>query len=251
VAAGYRELGRAIRAAELDALVIIANDHLLNFPVTAYPDFGFGLAEVHAGPDEWFRPWLRVPEYRMTGHPAVGGNIYRGLTRRGWRANAVTDAMRFDDNISVPVTMCELTETTLPIIPVVQNCTVPPVPDERRTYAWGQALGEVIRDELGDDVRLGLLGSGGMSHEPGGAGYLKIDEQFDRRFLELLVEGDHERVLSEATLDAMEAAGSGGTSELLSWMAVMGAIGERPCEVLCYEPVVEWRCGIGAVTWEV
>ena len=247
----YQELGATIRGAELDALVIIGNDHLLNFPVTHYPDYAVGLAPVHSGPDEWFRPWLRVPEYRVNGASAVGAVIYRALRCAGFRAAAVQYALRLDDNLSVPLTLCELTDTAIRVLPILQNCTVPPLPDQRATYRFGKTLGRVVRDELPADARIGLLASGGMSHEPGGAGYLKIDEAFDRHFLELLAQGDHERVLSEVTIQAMEEAGSGGTTELLSWIAVMGAIGERPCELLLYEPVVEWRCGIGAVKWDV
>jgi hypothetical protein len=95
------------------------------------------------------------------------------------------------------------------------------------------------------------MGSGGLSHEPGGRRYLEIDEVFDAWFLDLVVEGDHERLLTELTVDRLEAAGSGGTAELLSWVVAMGAIGPRPCTPLGYVAVDEWRCGVGGVQWSM
>lgn len=250
VGESYESLGRTIRDAELDALVMVANDHIENYSPADYPDFSFGVGEQHTGPDEWFKSWLAVDDYRMPGHPQVARALFAQLSGNGLRV-VENDAMKFDDNISVPVKMTGFAEMDVPLVPVLQNCTVPPVPDERAAYAFGQRLGAAIREQLPAGMRIGLYGSGGLSHEPGGERYLQIDEQFDRRFLALLAEGDHERVLAEATLEAMERAGSGGTAELLSWLVVMGAIGERPCEVLCYEAVPDWRCGVGAVRWEV
>ena len=60
--------------------------------------------------------------------------------------------------------------------------------------------------------------------------------------------GDHARLLRECTLERMEAAGSGGTSELLSWILVL-AFTRGPADALAYMPAVAWRCGTGMVTW--
>jgi aromatic ring-opening dioxygenase catalytic subunit (LigB family) len=250
VRAAYDRLGEDIRAARLDALLIVANDHILNYNPADYPDFVIGTAVEHTGPAEWFKPWLALDDYRMPGHPEIAGNLLDRLGDNGLLVVANDDLM-FDDNISVPTTMIGLEEQGVPLVPIIQNCTVPPVPDERASYAFGERLGRVIRDDLPAGMRVGLLGSGGLSHEPGGPRYLEIDAEFDRWFLELLAEGDHEKVLRQATLERMEQAGAGGTAELLSWIVVMGAIGQRDCEVLGYVAVPDWRCGVGAVRWSV
>jgi aromatic ring-opening dioxygenase catalytic subunit (LigB family) len=247
----YDRLRDAIAAARLDALVVFANDHLANFRVSAYPDFVVCVSEVHRGPDDWFKAWLALEDYEVPGHPGVGNAIFEGLRARGFGVFASSELMRFDDNVSVPVAMLDLEKLEVPLVPVLQNCTVPPVPDEQRCYSLGQALADVVARDLSDDARIGLLGSGGLSHEPGGPRYFEIDEKFDRWFMELLSEGDHARILHEVTFDRMEEAGSGGTAELLSWMVVMGAIGQRPCEVLCCEAVTQWRCGCGVALWEL
>jgi hypothetical protein len=112
-------------------------------------------------------------------------------------------------------------------------------------------LRELIRDDLGGDLRVALVGSGGLSHEPGGARYFKIDEAFDRRFIELCVKGDHRTLIGEMTPERMEDAGRGGTPELYTWFAVMGATAELPGETFGYSAWTSFRCGFGAVVWDM
>jgi hypothetical protein len=164
---------------------------------------------------------------------------------------AQNENLKFDDNISVPVLLTNIAGAGIPMVPVLQNCTVPPIPDQYRCYAVGKALGDFIRDDLPADMRVALLGSGGLSHEPGGARYYFIDEAFARWFLELAASGDHERLLRELTLEKMEAAGSGGTAELLAWVVVLGAIGSKPGKSFGYTVHKDFKCGIGAVLWDM
>jgi aromatic ring-opening dioxygenase catalytic subunit (LigB family) len=251
VIGAYERIGAEIKAAEIDVLVMVANDHLANYEPSDYPDFVLGDADEHVGPAEWFRPWLGLDEYKMPGDPGLATMLYDSL-KAGTDLRILTNgALNFDDNVSVPSKMTGFLDHGTPLVPVIQNCTVPPVPGSRASYEVGRVLGQALRENTPDDLRIGLLGSGGLSHEPGGPRYLEIDEAFDRRFLELLAAGDHEALLSEITWERMEEAGAGGTAELLSWMVVMGAIGERDCEVLCYACVPEWRCGVGAAVWAV
>jgi protocatechuate 4,5-dioxygenase beta chain len=95
------------------------------------------------------------------------------------------------------------------------------------------------------------MATGGLSHDPGGQKYFDVDEKFDRWFLELLAAGDAPRVLREATIERMVAAGDGGTVELLAWLVALGAAGGRPARTDFYVPSVPLRCGMGGVTWEL
>src|SRR2546421_91349 len=120
-------------------------------------------------------------------------------------------------------------------------------PAPERAYHVGTVLRDVLRAYPGDD-RIAVIATGGLSHEPGGPRYFWIDEEFDRWFLDLLAKGDHETLLAECTLERMEAAGSGGTAELLSWFLVL-AMTRGPADVLAYMPAVAWRSGTGMVAW--
>lgn len=247
----YEGLARELREARLDVLIVFANDHLANSRVRAYPDFLIGLAPEHRGPYEWFKPWIKCRDYAAKGSTEVAEALFRGMNRRGVRMFAERDNLKFDDNISVPVVITDLDKTDIRLVPVLQNCTVPPFPDQRRSYEIGRELAAIIREDLPPDLRVGLLGSGGLSHEPGGARYWFIDEEFDRWFLDLCTRGDHEALLNEVTVERMERSGSGGTVELLTWFVVLGAIGPCAGHSYGYTAHANFKCGVGAVSWHV
>ena len=160
-----------------------------------------------------------------------------------------SDRLMFDDNWSVPLKF--LTPSyDVALVPIHMNCIVPPLPSPQRCYAAGQAIAGIVRKRPAGE-RVAIMATGGLSHDPGGPRYFAVDEKFDRHFLSLLEAGDPERVLREITIDAMVAAGDGGTTELLSWIVALGAAGRRPARTLCYEAAVELRCGMGGVVWDL
>lgn len=251
VTESFGAVAQGLRAARAEVLIVVANDHITNSRITALPDFILGMAAEHRGPFEWFKPWIGCRDWRVPGNPAVAEALCRAMGRRGVRLFARRDALKFDDNLSVPVVLAGLDEIGITVVPLLQNCTAPPYPDQQRCYAIGRALGDLVDRDLPAGLRVALLASGGLSHEPGGAGYYRIDEAFDRRFLELCATGDHDRLLAEITVERMEAAGSGGTSELLAWFVVLGAIGRRRGRSFGYTALKDFRCGVGAVQWDL
>ena len=52
-------------------------------------------------------------------------------------------------------------------------------------------------------------------------------------------------------LDHADNVGSGGTSELLSWVVVLGAIGSKPGKNFGYTVHRDFKCGVGAVLWDM
>lgn len=247
----YGELARQIRDNRPDVILMIANDHLANNRIREYPDFLIGMADTHRGPSEFFRGWLACDDYAIPGRPDLAEILFNELNNHGVRASAERENLHFDDNISVPVVRTEIVGSGVPIIPILQNVTVPPVPDQYRCYEVGQAIARIVEENFPEDLRVGIFATGGLSHEPGGIRDFWIDEEFDKWFLQLLADGDHQRVLEEATVQKMNDAGESGTGELLSWIVAMGAIGEVECNVLGYTAWDQWRCGIGAVSWDL
>ncbi|HWP28653.1 MAG TPA: hypothetical protein VFB73_02170 [Chloroflexota bacterium] len=248
VLAGYQALRARLERAAPTVMIMIANDHILNFPVEATPDFAVALAAEHVGPEPWFIEWLNLPPYRVPGHPALARTIVREGTRAGIQITPV-DRLRFDDNFSVPLHLLT-PDLRLPLVPITMNCIVPPRPSPELCYAVGGVLRRIVEHHCPPAERVALIATGGLSHEPGGPRYFSVDEQWDRWFLELLAEGNPARVLREVTLEKMEAGGAGGTSEVLAWLVALGAVGRRPATILAYEPVVAWRCGMGVVAWD-
>lgn len=247
----YADLRMALVASRPDVLVIFANDHLANSRVRAYPDFLIGMAPVHRGPYEWYQEWLGCRNYQVKGNTAVAEALFRGFNRRGHRMHAERENLRFDDNVSIPSLHLRLDETDISVVPVLQNCTVPPLPQTDQCYAIGQSLADVIASDLPAGMRVALLGSGGLSHEPGGSRYWYIDKDFDLWFMELMASGDHATMLRDLTVARMEQSGSGGTLEVMAWMIVAGAIGPRYGTQSDYALHTNFKCGIGAVLWDL
>jgi aromatic ring-opening dioxygenase catalytic subunit (LigB family) len=245
---GYRALRERLEAAEPTVVVMLSNDHMLNFPVDAAPDFAVSLAAEHVGPEPWFESWLQLAPYRVPGHPDLARTIVREGSRAGMQVQPV-DRLRFDDSFSVPLHLL-MPDMQLPLVPITMNCVIPPRPSPELCFEAGGVLRRIIEQDRPAGERVALVATGGLSHEPGGPKYFAVDEQWDRWFLNLLAEGSPELVLREVTLENMEAAGAGGTSEVLAWMVAMGAVGRRPATTLAYEAVVPWRCGIGVVAWD-
>jgi hypothetical protein len=210
--AAFAALRETLVAAEPDVLIIFGNDHLLNWPMNNTPEYTVGVGPRHVGPADWYDSWLaRESKYDVAGHPELARFIVNEGARRGL-ALAHLHEMQFDDSISVPLLYLN-PDLDIPLIPISMNCSVPPIATPRRAYEVGLTIAEILRAYPGKE-RIALVGSGGLSHEPGGPRYFFIDEEFDKRFLELLAAGDHEQAMAECTLERMEEAGSGGTAEL-------------------------------------
>jgi aromatic ring-opening dioxygenase catalytic subunit (LigB family) len=244
--AAFDRLREHLHAARPDVMLVFANDHLLNWPINNTPEYTVGIGDLHVGPADWYDEWLaRAEKYRVPGRSALARHIVNEGARHGL-SFAYLREMQFDDSISVPT--CYLNpDMTIPMVPITMNCSVPPIPTPRRAYEVGRTLRDVLHSYPGQE-RIALVGSGGLSHEPGGPRYFHIDAEFDRWFLGLLAEGDHEKLLAQCTLERMEAAGSGGTAELIAWFVVLAST-RGPASVLDYLESYAWRCASGWVIW--
>jgi 2,3-dihydroxyphenylpropionate 1,2-dioxygenase len=76
-----------------------------------------------------------------------------------------------------------------------------------------------------------------------------INADWDREVLKLLEQGDAQ-ALRSMTFEQIEQGGGHGGHELLNWIAAMGAMGGAPATVIAYEPVKEWICGMGYISYE-
>ena len=239
------EMRDRLRAARPDVIVLLSNDHLLNWPINNTPEYTVGIGAEHVGPADWYDEWLALEKYRIPGHPALARYLVNEGARRRLALAYLRD-MQFDDGVSVPMHYLN-PEGDIALVPVTMNCTVPPIPTPERAYHVGTALREMVHAYPGA-LRVAVLATGGLSHEPGGPRYFWVDEEFDRWFLDLLRKGDHDTLVRECTLERMEAAGSGGTAELLAWIVAL-AFTTGPAEVLAYMPAIAWRSGTGMVVW--
>ena len=101
--------------------------------------------------------------------------------------------------------------------------------------------------------RVALLGTGGLSHWVGPPETGKINEEFDRWFLDRLIGAGVPEIISRyARYEDLEAVAGNGGHEIRDWLAVAGAMpaGMRAC-LLAYEPLKAWSTGTGIVAWSL
>lgn len=242
----FDQLRDHITNAKPDVMIAFGNDHLLNWPLSCTPEYTVGIGDAHTGPADWYDEWLAQDEkYHVAGAPRLACHIVNAAARSGL-SMAYLRQMQFDDSMSVPLRYLN-PQMNIPFIPISMNCSVLPIPSPRRAYEVGKILKQAIESFDGAE-RVALVASGGLSHEPGGPRYFFIDREFDEMFLNLLAEGDHEKLMKYCTLERMEQAGSGGTAELIAWFVVLAATA-GPAKVVDYLESYAWRCASGWVIW--
>ena len=196
---GFRVLRERIAALETDVLVVFSDDQLECFDFNNYPAFAVFVGEEfqkrparEGGGGEAARVMGRhaEPGHRFKGHPDLSVALLRGIMERGFDPAFCMDMPKPDRGLAGGVirTMEELTDWTLPAVPVMMNLYFAPQPTGKRCYQLGKAVREVI-DEFPADLRVGVVGSGGLWHTPG-APDAWLNTDFDERTLDLLKAGD-------------------------------------------------------------
>jgi hypothetical protein len=129
----------------------------------------------------------------------------------------------------------------IPMVPVMVNTYYPPnQPTPKRCYGFGQAVRRAI-ESWQTDKRVALVASGGLSH-------VVIDEEIDQMTIDGLKNKKPE-VLFRLPRERLD----GGTSEILNWVALAGAMENRELKFLEY--VTTYRspaatgCGMGFAYW--
>jgi 3-O-methylgallate 3,4-dioxygenase len=209
---GFRVLREKIAELKIDVLVVFSDDQLECFDFNNYPAFA-----VYVGEEFRKRPaapgkGTEVPYERsmgrhveaghtFKGHPELAIALLRGLMERGFDPAFCMDMPKPDRGIASGIirTAEELTDWSLPIVPVMLNLYFAPQPTGMRCYQFGKAVREAI-EAFPQDLRVGVVGSGGLWHTPGTPDAY-LDVEFDEKTLSHLKAATSEvwRVTSIAT----------------------------------------------------
>ena len=150
---------------------------------------------------------------------------------------------KFDHGIMVPLHF--LTPNyDLPVIPANINCQGPPLAPLHRAWEFGQALGEAAEAV---SERVALIGTGGISHWPATPDSGKINEEWDRQFLDEWSRCDKEAMLSYSDAESYLEAGQ-GAFEIRTFMAISGATEGKLGTVHFYEPIPIFAVGCTTAT---
>jgi aromatic ring-opening dioxygenase catalytic subunit (LigB family) len=195
---------------------------------------------------------------KVKGHPEFGVKLLTGLMRHGFDPAFSMDMPKPERGVGHAILRPaeSITDFDIPIVPVLVNCYYAPQPTAQRCYEFGKAVREII-DEDDSDLRVAVVGSGGLWHTPG-AKEAYLDEDWDRTFLKFLEagdaramaehfdsyhipEGDLSQYIGERGRGATGMPGfggpQGGTRETCNWIAA-AAVGEGTKNtVIDYVPV--------------
>jgi 2,3-dihydroxyphenylpropionate 1,2-dioxygenase len=208
-----------------DALIIMAAEHFANFFMDNMPAFCIGMADHYDGPIE-DEEWLAIPKRRAPGNAELSERLIRSVMETVDTAYA--QEWKFDHGVIVPLHFL-VPENDLPVIPVNINCQGPPLTPLNRAWAFGEALRRAC-DSVPE--RIALVGTGGISHWPATPDSGKINEPWDREFLDRLARQDREALLSYTDEETYRDGGQGGF-EIRTYIAAAAAAG-GPLDVQFY-----------------
>src|SRR5918993_4301025 len=187
--ASFHELGALLAAARPDALVIVAAEHFANFFMDNMPAYAMGMADHYDGPIE-DPGWLGIPRTRVPGNADLSRRLIADVMNDVDVAFA--EEWKFDHGIMVPLHFLT-PRFDMPVIPANINCQGPPLTPLPRAWAFGEALRRAC-DSMPE--RIALVGTGGISHWPATPDSGKINEEWDRVFLDRLLNNRRDELLA-------------------------------------------------------
>ena len=220
---------QALEQSRADAIMIIAAEHFANFFMNNMPAYCIGMGDLYQGPTE-DPEWLRIPRRTVPGNPDLSRRIISGVMNRVDVAYA--EEWKFDHGIMVPLSFLT-PDFELPIIPVNINCQGPPLTPLHRAYEFGRAIREAC-DAVPE--RIAVVGTGGISHWPATPNSGKINEEWDREFLDRWMRNDREALISYSDEETLRDAGQGGF-EIRTLIAVAAACEGSTGDVWFCEPI--------------
>ncbi|NND50216.1 MAG: extradiol ring-cleavage dioxygenase, partial [Rhizobiales bacterium] len=218
---------QAIRDSGAQVLVVVAAEHFANFFMNNMPPFCIGLGERHSGPIE-DPDWLRINKVEIAGAPELARKMTAQIMQSVDVAYA--EEWQFDHGIMVPLHFLT-PKYDLPVIPININCQGPPLTPLKRAWAFGEALRRACDHA---EEAIAVIGTGGISHWPATPDSGKINEAWDREFLDRLARQDKLALLSYSDEQTYLEAGQGGF-EIRTYIATAAAAGGKG-ELQFYTP---------------
>ena len=205
-----------------DVVVVLYNDHGLNFFLDKMPTFSIGAAPEYRNADEgWGIP--TVPPFM--GDPALSWHLIEQLVGEEFDLTTCQE-MKVDHAFTLPMALLWPDQNwPVRVVPVCINTVQAPLPSATRCYKLGQALARAVASWPGNE-RVVVLGTGGLSHQLDGERAGFINKDFDLKFMDSLVGDDPRWACQYDTHQLVEHAGTQGV-ELLMWLATRGMLGDR------------------------
>jgi 3-O-methylgallate 3,4-dioxygenase len=245
--AGVDHLKEAVRRAELDALIVVGDDHKELYQDDNLPGFvvyhGKTIRNVplngFSGPDWARRATARYYEEKAPREYPVESrlalHLIDELVDREFDpvSSGALPEGKGEGHAFAFVRKRLMEDQTIPVVPVFINTYFPPnQPTPRRCYKLGQAIREAVESYPGD-ARIGIVGSGGLSH-------FVVDEELDRGVIEACKRKD-----ADALQSLPRRKLNSGSSEIRMWICAAGAAEHLDVTWSSYVPGYRTPAGSG------
>ena len=239
-----------VDAVDPDVLVIFDTDHFQTFFYDNLPTFCVGVAQHTYGPAE--DVWPGLPSYDVQVDEALGRHLHRTGLEREFDL-AVSQEFTVDHSIIVPLHFLS-PAMRRPIVPVWINGIAPPFPRARRCHALGQMVRAAI-ESWPTNQRVAILASGVFSGDVGGPHAREGDQtaqpdlEWTRFVQRRIANAEIPELLEAVTEERLRAAGN-VAGEMLNWIALLGAIGDRRPRTIELEPGLRRGNAYAAWRWD-
>ena len=220
--AGYEPVAAWLAQRRPDVLVFFYNDHATSFFFDCYPTFALGLSAQYAIADEGagVRP---LPPIK--GHPELAAHLAESLVNDEFDITVFQErALDHGCHSPLPLLWPHAPDWPGAIVPIAVNVLQYPLPTAMRCYKLGRAVRRAIQS-YPEDLKVVVVGTGGLSHQIHGERTGFNDTQWDREFLEL-IEHDPVQLARLRHVDLIERGGAESV-EVIMWLAMRGALDER------------------------
>jgi protocatechuate 4,5-dioxygenase beta chain len=215
---GFEALRAWLSKVRPHVAVVVYNDHGLNFFLDKMPAFAVGAAAEYCNADEG---WGLPVSQPYPGHPELSWHLIESLVTDEFDITSCQELF-VDHGFTVPLSLLWGSgPPPVRTIPVVLNTVQYPYPTANRCLNLGRSIGRAI-ESFPDDLRVVVVGTGGLSHQLEGERAGFINPEFDREFMSRIV-GDPESLARYSTSELIRLVGSQGV-EVLNWLVMRGAM---------------------------
>ncbi|MGJ4887517.1 class III extradiol dioxygenase family protein [Bradyrhizobium sp. HKCCYLRH3099] len=218
---GFPHVREWLAKVKPDVVVLVYNDHGLNFFLDKMPTFAIGACESYGNADEGWGIPQTAP---FKGDSELSWHLIEHLVKEDFDLTTCQE-MVVDHAFTLPMALCWPDQKwPVRVVPVVVNTVQAPLPSAARCYKLGQALARAI-ESWPKDERVVVMGTGGLSHQLDGERAGFINKDFDEKFMASMVD-DPAWATKFSTTELVELSGTQGV-ELLNWMVARGALPEK------------------------
>lgn len=211
---------------QADVVIVVYNDHGTEFLLDRYPTFALGVADSYAVADEGYGP-RPLPQFR--GDPAFSAHLAQSLLAQEFDMTLCQE-MALDHGFltAMPLLWDAAPAWPVAVVPLFVNVVQHPLPTAQRCYKLGQALRRAI-DSYSEDLRVVVLGTGGLSHQLNGERFGHLNPPWDQWWLDTishdpqtLARLSHEQLILDAGAEGCE---------VIMWLVMRGAMGAQVREL--------------------